>query len=182
MWYIFLVNQVSLCFCTTCVHIWLVFFCYTRISAHWLCLYFFATQKMNPCLAQYINCIVWDKKKKERWASWESGWSSDEHLLCQPFILLLSLLLFSLLWAVIDLISSSLNWSHDSCCSDWPSLTTHRHSSVMPFAIYLSICLCLLSLFLPSGKSTCYSYRATMTRYGLGVIIIASHYLCFYLY
>lgn len=64
MWYIFLVNQVSLCFCTTCVHIWLFFFCYTRISAHWLCLYFFATQKMNPCLAQYINCIVWDNKKK----------------------------------------------------------------------------------------------------------------------
>lgn len=65
MWYIFLVNQVSLCFCTTCVHICCFFFCYTRISAHWLSLYFFATQKMNPCLAQYINCIVWDKKKRK---------------------------------------------------------------------------------------------------------------------
>lgn len=69
-----------------------------------------------------------------------------------------------LLWAVIDLISSSLNWSHDSCCSDWPSLTTHRHSSVMPSPIYLSICLCLLSLSLPSGKSTCCPRRATMVR------------------
>lgn len=111
------------------------------------------TGKINQRLAQYINSSAWQRKQK--WAWWETGWSSDVHLLCPPFILFFSLSLFSLLWAVIDLISSALNWSHDSCCSDWPSLTAHRHSSVMPSPIYLSICLCLLSLSLPSGKSTC---------------------------
>lgn len=120
------------------------------------------TQKIKQSSAQYIYCIARDKK---RWACWESWWSSDEHLLRPPFILLFSLSLFSLLWAVIDLISSSLNWSHDSCCSDWPSLTTHRHSSVMPSPIYLSICLCLLSLPVPWGKSCCRPQRATMSRF-----------------
>ena len=90
--------------------------------------------------------------------------------------------LLSLLWAVIDLISSSLNWSHDSCCSDWPSLTTHRHSSVMPSPIYLSICLCLLSLTLPSGESTCCPHRATMARFApvchYYYVIILHHYHC----
>lgn len=157
------------------------FFCYTRISAHWLCLYFFATQKMNPCLAQYINCIVWDKKKRKGEQAGSRGGPVMNTSCVNPSSSC-SLSCSSLSSGLLLIWSPPLNWSHDSCCSDWPSLTTHRHSSVMPFAIYLSICLCLLSLFLPSGKSTCYSYRATMTRYGLGVIIIASHYLCFYLY
>lgn len=121
------------------------------------------TGKINQRLAQYINSTAWQRKQK--WAWWESGWSSDVHLLCPPFILFLSLSLFSLLWAVIDLISSALNWSHDSCCSDWPSLTAHRHSSVMPSPIYLSICLCLLSLSLPSGKSTCCPHWVTMAHF-----------------
>lgn len=88
--------------------------------------------------------------RKEECACCESGWSSDEHLLSTPPSSSLSPSpspsLLSLLQAVIDLIPSFLNWSHDSCCSDWPSLTTHRHSSVMLSAIYLSICLCLLCL------------------------------------
>lgn len=118
----------------------------------------FSPKKINPRFAQYIKCTACERKEERTCC--ESGWSSDEHLLCPPFILLLAPPLLSLLWAVIDLIPSSLNWSHDSCCSDWPSLTTHRHSSVMLSPIYLSICLCLLSLSLPSGESTCWPYRA----------------------
>lgn len=87
-------------------------------------------QENLTCASHNILSVLWKKVR---------GGSDDEHLLCPPFILFLSLL-----WAVIDLICFSLNWSHDSCCSDWPSLTTHRHSSVMLAAIYLSICLCLL--------------------------------------
>lgn len=123
-------------------------------------MFHFSPKKINPRFAQYIKCTACERK--EEWTCCESGWSSDEHLLCPPFILFLTPPLLSLLWAVIDLIPSSLNWSHDSCCSDWPSLTTHRHSSVMLSPIYLSICLCLLSLSLPSGESTCWPYRAGM--------------------
>lgn len=121
-------------------------------------MFHFSPKKINPRFAQYIKCTACERK--EEWTCCESGWSSDEHLLCPPFILFLAPPLLSLLWAVIDLIPSSLNWSHDSCCSDWPSLTTHRHSSVMLSPIYLSICLCLLSLSPPSGESTCWPYRA----------------------
>lgn len=107
----------------------------------------FSPKKINLRLARYVKCTACVCVRKEECACCESGWSSDEHLLCPPFILPLSLSLAPLPPpAVIDLIPSFLNWSHDSCCSDWPSLTTHRHSSVMLSAIYLSICLCLLCL------------------------------------
>lgn len=121
------------------------------------------TQIIHQDLAQYINCTAKGKKKKKEKKQARSQGGPVMNTSCVNSSSSYSLLLFSLLWAVIDLISSSLNWSHDSCCSDWPSLTAHRHSSVMPFAIYLSICLCLLSLSLPSGESTCCSYRATIT-------------------
>lgn len=107
---------------------------------------------------------VKEKKKKREHAGSQGGPVMNTSCVLPSSSFSLSL--FSLLWAVIDLISSSLNWSHDSCCSDWASLTTHRHSSVMPSPIYLSICLCLLSLSLASGtKSTCCPHRATTARF-----------------
>lgn len=45
------------------------------------------TKEINLCFTQHITCTVCERKRS---ACCESGWSSDGHLLCPPFILSLS--------------------------------------------------------------------------------------------
>lgn len=47
----------------------------------------FSPKKINLRLARYVKCTACVRARKEECACCESGWSSDEHLLCPPFIL-----------------------------------------------------------------------------------------------
>lgn len=84
------------------------------------------------------------KKKKKKGACWESGWSSDEHLLCPPFILFLSLTLLPPLgcyWS--DLLLSQLE--------PWfmlfrLGLTHHTQTQLSHALPYLSVHLSLPAL------------------------------------